>query len=184
MEIRGSQKILDAGRRIAIANVQSPHGLDGSIAVKIFSDDPHDIMSYSHLYYGTEGDRCITPVEAGWKGKRFVVRFAEITDRNGAQELSNQILYIPYDDLERLDQDRYYHVDLIGMRLVTKDTTGAQHMLGEVCEVVNYGAGDLLDIALTEGGTRLIPFRKEVTPTVDPEAGEIFIDPDWWVGLE
>ncbi len=43
---------------------------------------------------------------------------------------------------------------------------------------MNYGAGDILEIALEGGGEALLlPFTKAVVPTIDFEAGRIVIEP-------
>jgi 16S rRNA processing protein RimM len=43
---------------------------------------------------------------------------------------------------------------------------------------VNYGGGDILEIAPAGGGeTLLLPFTKRVAPTIDFDAGRIVIEP-------
>ena len=43
---------------------------------------------------------------------------------------------------------------------------------------MNYGAGDILEIAPAEGGeTLLLPFTKRVAPRIDFDAGRIVIEP-------
>jgi 16S rRNA processing protein RimM len=50
--------------------------------------------------------------------------------------------------------------------------------LGRVVSLMNYGAGDLLEIAPAERGeTLLLPFTKRVAPRIDFDAGRIVIEP-------
>ena len=43
---------------------------------------------------------------------------------------------------------------------------------------MNYGGGDVLEIAPAEGGeTLLLPFTKRVAPRIDFDAGRIVIEP-------
>jgi 16S rRNA processing protein RimM len=56
------------------------------------------------------------------------------------------------------------------------DTGGAR--LGKVKTVLNHGAADLLEIALTgTPETVLLPFTKVSVPTVDLSAGRLIADP-------
>ena len=50
--------------------------------------------------------------------------------------------------------------------------------LGRVVSLMNYGAGDVLEIAPAQGGeTLLLPFTKRVAPRIDFDAGRIVIEP-------
>ena len=50
--------------------------------------------------------------------------------------------------------------------------------IGRVVSLVNYGGGDILEIAPAGGGeTLLLPFTKRVAPTIDFDAGRIVIEP-------
>ena len=43
---------------------------------------------------------------------------------------------------------------------------------------MNYGGGDILEIAPAGGGeTLLLPFTRQVAPTIDFDAGRIVIEP-------
>ena len=78
------------------------------------------------------------------------------------------------DVLPDLDDDEFYHADLIGLTVV--DTGGTE--LGRVKAVLNHGASDLLEIAVK--GSRqptLLPFTQATVPTVDLNAGRIVADP-------
>lgn len=73
-----------------------------------------------------------------------------------------------------LPDDEFYHADLIDLEVL--DTGGA--VLGRVKQVMNHGAGDLLEIhGPGMSATVLIPFTREAVPTVDLTAGRIIVDP-------
>ena len=55
------------------------------------------------------------------------------------------------------------------------DTGGAP--LGRVRAVHDHGAGDLIEVGAAGGGTLLLPFTREVVPTVDLPAGRLVADP-------
>ena len=91
-----------------------------------------------------------------------VARFAEITNRNAAEALRGTLLTAPRDILPPLDKGEYYHVDLIGLQVVTD----AGDTVGTVTDVVNYGATDILEILkdpAPEKGHKsfMVPITKE-----------------------
>jgi 16S rRNA processing protein RimM len=96
-----------------------------------------------------------------------------VTDRNAAEALRGLRLYVPRAALPAPEAGEYYHHYLVGLTavLVSGET------LGTVEAVHNFGAGDLLDIARTDGGSVVVPFTNAVVPTVDLAAGRLVIDP-------
>ena len=72
------------------------------------------------------------------------------------------------------DDEEYYHADLVGLTVVARDGTE----LGTVVAIQNYGAGDLVEVALKAGGpTVLLPFTDSVVPVVDVAAGRLVVEP-------
>jgi 16S rRNA processing protein RimM len=53
---------------------------------------------------------------------------------------------------------------------------GDGNRIGTVAAVENYGAGDLLEIELTDGKTSLIPFRDGIADLVE---GRIVLNPEF-----
>ena len=81
---------------------------------------------------------------------------------------------MPRERLPKQDGEKFYHADLIGLRVETK----SGETLGEVIAVPNYGASDLLEIRPAKAGqTLLIPFIDEFVPVVDVKGGKIVADP-------
>ncbi|MEM9780618.1 MAG: ribosome maturation factor RimM, partial [Pseudomonadota bacterium] len=76
--------------------------------------------------------------------------------------------------LPNLPDDEFYHADLIGLSVVDPGGT----VLGKVHAVHDHGAGDLLEV-LGPGlkGGVMLPFTREVVPTVDLQAGRLIVDP-------
>ena len=86
-----------------------------------------------------------------------------VTDRDAAEALRGQSLYVPRERLPATDEDEYYHEDLVG--LAARDAEGRE--LGKVVAVLNYGAGDILEIATGDGRSELVPFTRAAVPAVD-----------------
>jgi len=79
----------------------------------------------------------------------------QITDRKAAEARKGTAVVVPGDRLPAPDAGEVYVADLIGRRVVLADGTA----LGQIVDVANYGAGDLIDVKV-EGrrDTVLIPF--------------------------
>jgi 16S rRNA processing protein RimM len=97
-----------------------------------------------------------------------IARFAEVTDRNGAEALRGTLLTVPRSALPPLDEDEYYHADLIG--LVAE--TAAGEVLGIAVAVENFGAGDIVEIERPGGARFMLPMH-----AVTIETGRLVIDP-------
>ena len=74
---------------------------------------------------------------------------------------------------EELEDDAFYHADLIGLEVV--DAEGNTY--GRVTAVFDFGGGDLIE--LSGGGRKqmLIPFTQGAVPEIDIDGGRIVIDP-------
>src|SRR3546814_7840618 len=69
------------------------------------------------------GALTLTSVRVGSKGA--IARFAEITDRTAAEGLRGTALTVPRASLPPLGEGEYYHVDLVGLPVVTDAGTPA-----------------------------------------------------------
>lgn len=135
-------------------------------------EDPQALKSLGPLEDETGKQRFrIVSLRAG-KG-HAVARFAGIDDRSAAERLTNLELYVDRDWLPPLETGKYYHADLIGLRV----EAASGEVLGKIVAVPNYGAGDLLEIAPVRGGeTFLVPFTGPFVPEVDIEGGRVEVD--------
>jgi len=74
--------------------------------------------------------------------------------------------------LPPLEEGEYYYADLIGLPAVDREGNA----IGQVIEVENYGAGDLLEIEREDGTRSLIPFKPGIA---DLEGSKIVLNPDF-----
>ena len=89
-----------------------------------------------------------------------------MTDRNAAEALRGTELFVPRERLPEPEEDEVYVHDLIGLPVHLADGT----RLGEIVDVADYGAGDLIDVKV-EGrkDTVLIPFASQYVLEADGE---------------
>jgi len=129
------------------------------------------------LYTSETGSETLDITLKNPLGKYILAEVAGVTDRNGSDAIKGTEIWIDKAALPAIeDEDEFYVADLIGMRAVKP--CGAE--IGKITAVDNYGAGDLLDIALPNGDSLMIPFSEQETS--EPIDGTITIlDPEKWL---
>ena len=135
----------------------------------MISDDPRRFEPGSQLHHAD--GRILTVETARHHRDRFLVKFEEAADREGAKALRGAI-YVPADELRALEDDEYWQHDIVGCEVKTR----AGDAVGRVENVVNGPAQDLLEIA-TPNGNRLVPVVKDIVVSVDVAARTVVIDP-------
>jgi 16S rRNA processing protein RimM len=159
--------------RICVAQIGAAHGIRGEVRLRSFTEEPMAVTAYGPLE-SEDGTRRFT-IEALRPAKdHFVARLKGVGDRDAAEMLTNIRLYIARDKLPAIDAaDTYYHADLIGLSAVTPD--GA--LLGIVTAVLNFGAGDLVEIKPEGGEPLMVPFTDTAVPKIDMKARRIVVVP-------
>jgi 16S rRNA processing protein RimM len=159
-------------RLILLGVFGAPQGVRGEVRVKSLTADPGAIGAYGPL---TDKGRARTFVFESLrmlKDDMLVARLAGVSTRTAAEALKGAEIFARRDQLPPPAHDEFYYDDLIGLEAV--DAEGAP--IGRVVSLMNFGAGDVLEIAPVQGGeTLLVPFSKRVAPRIDFDAGRIVI---------
>jgi 16S rRNA processing protein RimM len=161
------------GRLVLLGHIAGAHGVRGAVLVKSYTAEPAAIGDYGDLADEAGVTRFALTVE-GATAKGLICRIGGIGDRTQAEKLKGTGLYIPRDRLPAAEDGSYYHADLVGLSVVTEDGRA----LGAVSAVVNYGAGDILEVE-AEGAKRtlLYPMTEAVVRRVDLDAGVVVLAP-------
>ena len=156
---------------VLLGVIDSAHGLRGLVRVRSFTAVPEAIAHYGPLTDDSGTTRWRLTVVGRARGA-VLAAIDGIDDRTAAETLKGQRLYLERHLLPELEEpESFYHADLIGLRARTD--SGIE--LGPVRGVHDFGAGDILEIALAEDETALIPFTLEATPKVDIGAGVVVV---------
>jgi 16S rRNA processing protein RimM len=153
--------------RLVVGLVRGVHGLKGALRVEVLSDNPQRFTVGSVLH--REGDeRPLTIASAQRDGPGLLVRFREVSDRNGADALRDAYLEA---DPDELPPDAYYWHDIEGCLVTTDD--GEE--LGTVREVFRVGESEVYVVRGTAGET-LVPAVSDVIKLMDVDAKRIVVD--------
>nr|WP_101831630.1 ribosome maturation factor RimM [Frankia canadensis] len=168
---------------IVVGRIGRPHGVRGDVTIEVRTDVPGRRFAVDAVLGREGGGPPLTVAGARWHSGRLLVRFAGVDDRGAAEGLRNVLLTIdpaqagpPTDEDESGEADSadlWWDRDLVGLAVVTV----AGDPLGRVTDVIHAPAGDLLAVGRPDGGEHLIPFVRDIVPTVDPAAGRIVVDP-------
>jgi 16S rRNA processing protein RimM len=151
-----------------VGRIGRTHGLDGSV----YLEGHGGVVP---LRAGTRvmvGDRPATVAARRGVERRPIVRFDLASTREQAEALRGQLVAIDSAQLPQTEPGEYFHVDLIGCEVVAGD-----RRLGEVVEVFEYPANDVLDVRDGEQQI-LIPFAEDALLEVDVPGRRIVVRED------
>jgi 16S rRNA processing protein RimM len=163
---------MPASNGLLVGVISGAHGLKGEVKVKTFTASPDGIGRYGPLFTDTGRSFAVKTLRA-IKGDSVSLLFKGVNDRRSAERLKGLRLYIPRSALPESKKNEFYHADLLGLRV--EDESGKK--LGIVRGIHNFGASDVIEIEDAHGETTMIPFTREIVPTVDIAGGRIVAVP-------
>jgi len=159
---------------ILVGRFGAPHGVRGEVRLQSFTGVPDAIATYKPLFDASATRQFTIKTLRPLKDDMFVARVAGIDDRAAAQSLTNLEVFVARDNLPKIADEDFYIADLIGLAAMN----AAGEPVGRVVNVLNFGGGDILEIAPPDAGqTLLLPFTKEVVPSIDVKAGCLTVAP-------
>lgn len=159
-----------SGEFVCVGALAGAWGVQGAVRLKSFCAVSEAIADYAPLQ--TEDGRSFGVTLLRPLSGAFAARLSGIADRETAEALKGTRLYAPRDRLPALPDDEFYYADLIGLTVL--DTGGAE--IGRMKAVMDHGAGDVLEIERRGKPPLLLPFTREIVPTVDLEGGRVIVD--------
>ncbi len=160
-------------KRVLLGRCGAAHGIKGEVRVKPFTAEPDGIAAYGPLDL-EDGSGQLEIERMRDADTVLIVKFVGINDRNAAEKLNGIGLCVDRSAIPEVeDEDEFYLADLIG--LAVEDLKGVK--VGEIINVVNFGAGDLLEIQPPQGTSVYLLFSPDFVPTVDLDGNRVVIDP-------
>jgi len=152
---------------LVIGRVLSPHGLGGEVEVQILTGFPERYSLLKTVLVGEE----YTPVALEghrMHRARILLKFAGFENREDADELRGQLIYVPIDEAVPLQEDEYYLYEIVGLEVWTTE----DEYLGCVEEVIETGGNDVY--VVKDGDQEiLIPALSDVVLNVDLDKGRM-----------
>jgi 16S rRNA processing protein RimM len=162
-----------------IARIGKPHGLHGEVTVQLHTDEPERRLAVgseiaTEAGSGSGVPRVLTVRSTRVHNGVWLVAFAEIPDRTGAESLRGTRLVVDAGDvLPVVDEDDVFTEEqLRGLDAV--DPAGV--VLGTVGGLELGAAQDRLVILLPDGREAQVPFVAALVPEVDLEGHRVVVD--------
>ncbi len=157
-------------RYLAIGRVLRPHGVRGELRVELLTEHPEHLSTLKTLYVGASFDPHQL-LGVRMHGDLALVLLKGYGNRNDADTLRGELLYVAMEDAVPLADDEVYEYQLNGLEVVTEDG----ERLGEVAET--FSAPDANDVVVVHGplGEVLIPVIEDVILDLDLEAGRVVV---------
>jgi 16S rRNA processing protein RimM len=157
--------------RLVVGLVRGVHGLDGVVRVEVLTDDPTRFEAGSVLHpEGTQ--RELTVIEArSDRPPGLLVRFREVRDRRGADDLRDTYLE-GMAALEAMSDERFYWHEIIGTPVLTR---GGQ-ALGAVEDIFRVAETEVYVVRGEGQPELLVPAVGSVVVELAPRAGRIVVD--------
>lgn len=156
---------------LCLGVILGPHGIKGAVRVKSFTEKPESIAEYGTLH-DKKGKSIDLQLEGQSKGA-LIASIKGMTTRTQAELLKGTELFIKRNLLPSTDDGEYYHADLLGLIVYNRDGK----KMGVVKAMHNFGAGDIVEVAITETeNTVLIPFNNNTVPDIDFVKHEMIVE--------
>jgi len=163
---------------LRIGVIAGAHALNGRLKIYVVSDNLDRFASGETVYLkiGNNYKKYTVKEFSVFKGKYCLLRFDRINDRNSAEACKGIEIYIDREQAEKtresLDHDAFYYFDLIGCSVYIND-----QRFGEVINILEAGAGEILVITDSKGKEFMVPFVDSMVNTAKISEKRLDIDP-------
>jgi 16S rRNA processing protein RimM len=163
---------------LVVGKILRPHGIRGELVVEVRTDEPEERFAVGSVFdTGPTEDKLggkLTIESIRWHQGRPLIFFAEVPDRNAAEELRGLYLWVDSAGIAApADPDEFHDHQLVGLDVVTV----AGDKVGVVDRIDHAPASDMLVVRKEDRTTALVPFVRAIVPTVDVAGGRVVIDP-------
>lgn len=116
--------------KILVGKIVGAQGLRGEVRVQTYTENPNDFKEFKFAGMNLKFVRALP------NSSVVIMKAESADDRNAAEALRGNELFIDRSALPELASGEFYHTDLIGMSVDDN----------RVVAVHNFGAGDILEL--------------------------------------
>ncbi len=157
---------------LEIGQIVNTFGIKGMVKVKPFTDDIRRFDELKTVYVEKNSNQTEYEIEEVKYHKDMVlIKFKGIDKVEQAEMLRNSYLTVSRDSVEKLEEGRYYIVDLLGLEVYTDE----QVLLGTLEDIFNTGSNDIYVVKDKQGKQILLPAIQDVIKQIDIENKKIIV---------
>lgn len=157
---------------LEIGQIVNTFGIKGMVKVKPFTDDIRRFDELKTVYIEKNSNQTEYEIEEVKYHKDMVlIKFKGIDKVEQAEMLRNSYLTVSRESVEKLEEGRYYIVDLLGLEVYTDE----QILLGTLEDIFNTGSNDIYVVKDKQGKQILLPAIQDVIKQIDIENKKIIV---------
>lgn len=171
---------------LAVGQVVGVFGVKGWLKIKSFTQPEENLFQYRPWFLSREASGSQTQVvevdDHQSRPQGFVAHLRGLDDRDAAELLVSQTIFVPSACLPELESGDYYWHQLVGLKVFSV-FGGQRCCLGRISGFLETGANDVMvvvgDAEAVDRRERLVPYVPDQYVTrVDLATGEVLVDWD------
>ena len=157
---------------VEIGSILGPHGINGQVKIKSFTEVPEGMFLYKNLFIGNEQK----PIKIKLVRKikhNLICTVENIKTRNEAETIRNLILYVKRDEFPILDDNEFYQRDLLNFEVFNLK----RESFGFIISFNDFGGGQLVEVENLNKRFYL-PVGKTFLKNINYQDREVILDID------
>jgi 16S rRNA processing protein RimM len=154
-----------------IGFIIKPHGLKGAVSFQLDVDDPSKYTEMESVIVKT-GEHLVPFLISSLQinGNKGIMHLEDIYSSEAAETLKSCSLFLPIENLPKLDKDQFYYHEVIGY-MVVDDKIGA---LGTIQNIFTAGRQDLISM-MYHNKEVMIPIADDIVIKADHNKKEVYV---------
>lgn len=144
----------------------------GEFKVRLQTDNPEHLLTIKRIYLGDE-TAPRTVLGARLHAGNALLRLQGISSPESVERFRGAPLRISGADARPLAANEYFLYQMIGLEAFDE----AGNRLGEVTDLIETGANDVIVVTPAEGADILLPSHPDIIVAMDPAAGRLVVRP-------
>jgi len=157
---------------VEIGSILGPHGINGQVKIKSFTEVPEGMFLYKNLFIGNEQK----PIKIKLVRKikhNLICTVENIKTRNEAETIRNLILYVKRDEFPILNDNEFYQRDLLNFEVFNLK----RESFGFIISFNDFGGGQLVEVENLNKRFYL-PIGKTFLKNINYQDREVILDID------
>ena len=156
--------------------VGAPFGVKGFLKVHPCSGEVEHLLKLKSVIINKDAkERRLSIEESSAAVPVVLMRFSGIDSPEKAKTLTGAHLIVGREDAAPLNNGEFYVEDLKGLTVTAENG----EIVGQITGIIEGGGAELAEIKLSNGEKRLVPFRKEFFPEINPQNGKVILQNLW-----
>lgn len=156
-----------------VGQIVNTNGLKGLLKINPFTDDITRFERLKTIFIEHKKELFEFEIESvRYQKKQVLLKLKGIDTIEEAEKYREDYLKINRNKEEKLPEDTYYIVDLIGLDIYTEDG----ELLGKLDDVFSTGSNDVYVVKNGEGKQILLPAISDVIKNIDLEQKKIVVN--------